>query len=151
MPTIILETKISAPLKEVFDIARSVDVHMKSTSQTNEKAIGGKVSGLVVLGDEITWQAKHFGLNQKLKVKIIEFEYLKSFTDEMVFGAFQSMKHHHIFEEKEDYVLMKDEFIYHAPLGILGRLAEKLFLTKYMKTFLLNRNQYLKDTVEANS
>ena len=42
-----------------------------------------------------------------------------------------------------------DEFEFYAPLGILGRLAELCFLTKYMESFLLKRNRVLKDLAES--
>jgi hypothetical protein len=44
---------------------------------------------------------------------------------------------------------MIDEFTFQAPLGVLGRLAETLFLTRYMKSLLLVRNRYLKQAAES--
>jgi hypothetical protein len=35
---------------------------------------------------------------------------------------------------------MRDVFDYTAPLGLLGRLADRLFLMSYMRKFLLRRN-----------
>jgi len=45
--------------------------------------------------------------------------------------------------------LMIDLFTFRAPLGILGRVAEVLVLTRYMKGLLLRRNRYLKQVAEA--
>jgi hypothetical protein len=61
MPKIELHTEIDAPIERVFDLARSIDLHMLSTSHTNEKAIAGKTSGLIGLGEWVTWRAKHLG------------------------------------------------------------------------------------------
>ena len=55
MPTIELLTDIHAPIETVFDLARSVDLHVDSTSQTNERAVGGTTTGLLFLGDTVTW------------------------------------------------------------------------------------------------
>jgi len=44
---------------------------------------------------------------------------------------------------------MIDLFTFRAPLGILGRVAEVLVLTRYMKGLLLRRNRYLKQVAEA--
>jgi hypothetical protein len=44
---------------------------------------------------------------------------------------------------------MIDVFMFRAPLGILGRVAEALVLTRYMKNLLLARNRYLKQVAEA--
>ncbi len=46
MPQLILDTVIKAPLPVVFDLARSIDLHMYSTKKTGEKAIGGVTAGL---------------------------------------------------------------------------------------------------------
>ena len=46
---------------------------------------------------------------------------------------------------------MTDLFEFHAPLGILGKLAETLFLTRYMKGLLITRNRYLKQVAEAEN
>ena len=45
---------------------------------------------------------------------------------------------------------MMDIFTFRAPLGPLGRLAEALVLTRYMKGLLLTRNRYVKQLAEAN-
>lgn len=70
------------------------------------------------------------------------------FTDEMVKGAFQSFKHTHEFIESGTGTVMKDEFTYISPLGILGKLADRLFLEKYMQAFIVNRALALKDIAE---
>jgi hypothetical protein len=46
---------------------------------------------------------------------------------------------------------MIDLFTFSAPFGILGRLAETLILTRYMKGLLLARNRYLKQIAEAGT
>ena len=44
---------------------------------------------------------------------------------------------------------MRDRFEYWAPLGLLGRFAERLFLTRYMRRFLEERNAILKRVAES--
>ncbi len=55
MPIIKLETFINAPKDIVFDLARSIDLHLISTEQTSEKAIAGKTSGLIEIDESVTW------------------------------------------------------------------------------------------------
>jgi hypothetical protein len=45
---------------------------------------------------------------------------------------------------------MEDDFHFSAPLGPLGRLAEWLFLTRYMAKFLRTRNHTLKQLAESD-
>ena len=60
MPRIEIKTQIKAPIQIVFDLARNIDLHKLSTSQTNETAIAGKTSGLIDIGESVTWRAKHY-------------------------------------------------------------------------------------------
>ena len=150
MPLIKLEIWIDAPIKRVFDLARSIDAHMLSTDGTEERAIAGRTSGLIELGESVTWEARHFGIKQQLTVKIVAFDRPHLFGDEMVSGAFSSMNHTHRFTETNGGTLMSDEFFFSAPLGILGRMAEILFLTRYMRNFLEKRSLCLKQLAESN-
>ena len=149
LPTILLKTKIYAPIQRVFDLARSIDLHKASSTGTNEEAIAGKTSGLIELNDTITWKAKHFGVYQKLTVKIINLEKPFMFQDIMLKGTFKSMTHTHSFMQKEDFTIMTDEFEFKSPLGFLGVVADIIFLKNYMKKFLINKNKELKRVAEC--
>ena len=150
MPVIELETKINAPTERVFDLARSIDLHTKSTSKTGEEAIAGRTSGLINLGETVTWRAKHLGVRQTLTSKIVAFERPFHFRDSMQKGIFKRLDHDHFFEELEDgETLMRDRFDYDAPLWILGKFADRLFLEKYMTRFLLKRNRIIKEIAES--
>ncbi|MDB4292054.1 SRPBCC family protein [Maribacter sp.] len=150
MPEIYLQTQIQADIKIVFDLARSIDLHKISTAHTKEEAIGGKTSGLISLHETVTWRAKHFGVWQKLTSKITGFESPNYFADEMEQGTFKRFKHEHFFTEKDGLTLMKDIFDYDAPLGILGKLADVMFLEKYMRELLEKRNETIKNYAESN-
>jgi ligand-binding SRPBCC domain-containing protein len=148
MAEIRLTTEIKAPIETCFDVSRDIDIHQKSTAKTNERAVAGKTSGLCELHDEITWEAKHFGINQRLSIKMMEFDRPNMFAEKMLTGAFKSFYHQHLFEEKNGVTIVTDIFKYEAPLGFLGKIAEKLFLTNYMTKFLKERNSMLKEIAE---
>ncbi len=150
MPVIRLETHIAAPLDRVFDLARSIDAHQDTTERTGEKAVAGVLSGLIGANEEVTWEAKHFGVRQRLSVKITQFDRPSHFQDIMVKGAFDHMKHDHFFASRDGGTLMTDRFEFGAPLGFLGRIAEKLFLTDYMRGFIVRRNAILKQIAESD-
>jgi ligand-binding SRPBCC domain-containing protein len=149
MPRIELHTEIDAPRTIVFDLSRSIDLHKASTQQTHETAIAGKTSGLIGIGENVTWRARHFGVYQKLTSKITEYDRPHKFSDEMISGAFKYFKHEHHFKEKNGKTLMTDIFDYGSPLGFLGKLADVLFLKKYMTTLLEKRNNVIKDFAET--
>lgn len=151
MPTIRLQTHIAAPLERVFDLACSVDVHMAGSQRTGERAVGGRMAGLVELGDTVTWEARHLGVRQRLTSRITKVERCALFEDRMVTGAFASMRHAHHFSATPTGTLMVDEFCFAAPLGVIGRLAEWLFLTAYMRRYLVRKNSKLKEIAESNA
>lgn len=149
MPTIQLETLIHAAPELCFDLARSVDVHMASTDHTGERAISGVTSGMMNLNDEVTWEAKHFHVRQRLTSRITAMERPRMFVDEMQRGAFKRWHHLHTFEPRDRGTLMLDEVDYQSPLGLLGRIADRLFLESYMTRLLLVRNAHIKRVAEA--
>lgn len=149
MKTIHLHTEINASPEICFDLSRSVEVHLASTQETNEKAVAGRTTGLCEAGDFITWRAKHFGIYQYLTVKITSLSYPTHFQDQMVKGAFASFTHDHYFHRKGDKTLMEDVFTFSAPLGPLGLLAEWLFLEQYMQQLLVKRNAVIKALAES--
>lgn len=149
MPLIELKTKIAAPMERVFDLARSIDADMASTEGSNEKAVAGRTSGLIEDGETVTWEAKHFGIKQRLAVRITSYDRPHVFGDEMITGAFAAMHHTHRFTPSGEGTLMKDEFHFTAPFGFLGRIAEGLFLTGYMRRFLVKRAAKLKAMAES--
>lgn len=151
MPTIRLETSIEAPVERCFDLSLSVDLHRLSMAHTRERPIAGVTSGVMKLGDTVTWEAVHFGVKQHLTSKITLEERPYRFVDEMTRGIFQEVRHTHEFVPQPSGTLMIDIFLFRAPLGPLGRLAETLFLTRYMKELLLARNRVIKQMAEAGA
>lgn len=149
MPRIRLETFVAAEPDAVFDLAVDVDVHMASTAPSNERAVAGTTAGRMALNDEVTWQARHFGLPWRVRSRITEHDRPSRFVDEMVAGPFRRWRHVHRFEATEGGTLMVDEVDYAAPLGPLGRLVERAVLHRYMTRLLQARNQHIKQVGEG--
>ncbi|WP_435412745.1 SRPBCC family protein [Psychroserpens mesophilus] len=151
MSFIEIKTIINADVQTCFDLARNIDFHTASLKHSNEKAIAGKTSGLIELNEWVTWEAKHFGITQQLTSKITEFESPDYFVDEMVSGVFKSFRHEHIFQSENSKTLMIDRFQFESPFGIIGKLANMIFLKRYMTNLLTTRNAFLKKTAEELS
>ncbi len=149
MTTIHLTTEIDAAPERCFDASRDIDVHQRSAAGTSERAIGGRTTGLCEPGDTVTWEARHFGITQRLTVQITRFERPCFFEDTMLKGAFRHMRHEHHFQEKGGKTIMTDRFEYETPYGIIGAVFDKLVLKRHMTNFLLTRNRYIKDVVEG--
>lgn len=151
MPVIRIETFIQAAPEQCFDLARNIEAHVASTAATGERAVGAVTTGLLGLGDEVTWEAVHFGVRQRLTTRITKLDRPRSFVDEMVRGAFHSFVHEHEFIAEGGGTRMVDVFAYRSPLGPLGALADALFLERYMTRLLQERASYLKATLERPS
>ena len=123
-------------------------MHLKSTAHTHERAVAGVTSGLLGLGDSVTWEAVHFGVRQRLTSRITLLDPPSVFVDEMVSGAFRSFRHVHRFVQHADETTMQDTFDYESPLGILGRLADWMVLERYMRRLLERRAVVIRELAE---
>ena len=144
MPAIRIETAIRAPIERCFDLARDPDLHARSVAQTGEWVVSRTGTGLLGLGDIVTFEARHFGVKQQLTARITRFEPPHLFEDWMVRGAFQSFTHVHAFEQTDQGTRMLDTFEYRAPLGLLGALAARPVHTRYPGRLLTARAAFLK-------
>jgi ligand-binding SRPBCC domain-containing protein len=143
--------QIDAPIQRCFDLARSIELHLLGTGKSGELAVGGVTTGLIGPGEFVRWRARHLGVPQHLASKITAFESPHYFQDTMIEGAFKFMQHDHFFSAlTENCTEMKDRFLFEAPVPILGRIAESLFLTRYMEGFLRQRNAILKQVAESD-
>lgn len=150
MPGIESEFFVFAPPEICFDLSRSIDLHKISTLKTGEEAIAGVTSGLISLHETVTWRARHLGVVQTLSTRITAFERPHFFVDEMIHGAFKSFRHEHHFRASAGGTIVKDIFDYRSPLGLLGKFADLLFLKNYMRSFLQERNQVIKEYAESD-
>jgi ligand-binding SRPBCC domain-containing protein len=149
MPVIDFVTAINAPLEICFDLARDIDLHVESTPGTEERAVDGVTSGFIGLGEEVTWEATHFGIRQRLASRITAFDRPYHFRDSLVRGAFRRFDHDHFFSSQGGTTMMRDVFEYVSPFGWVGRLADALILRSYMAGLLTRRAKIIKMAAEA--
>ncbi len=149
MTTITTATFIEADPETCFDLSLDVGVHAESMAHSGERLVGGVTSGILMLGETVTFEARHFGLRFRLTSKITEYERPLRFVDEMVKGPFKAIWHEHQFLAVEGGTLMKDTFRFSAPLGFLGLVAERMFLARYMARTLNERNAFIKQKAEG--
>jgi ligand-binding SRPBCC domain-containing protein len=149
-------TVIAAPIGRCFDLARSVEVHLAGNTHYGEQAVAlasdpaGATTGLLALGDTVTWRARHFFIRQHLTSRITAFDSPAYFQDTMLRGAFQSMQHDHYFRTLPNArTEMRDVFRFAAPIPLLGRIAEIVVLRRYMQSLLRERNAVIQQIAES--
>jgi ligand-binding SRPBCC domain-containing protein len=149
MGLIRIVTEIAAPIEQCFDLARDIDFHTRSFEATGERAVAGRSTGLIELGESVTWEARHLGIRQRFTAKVTMFDRPRFFRDEMTAGAFRSFAHDHLFESCDGLTVMTDEVDFRSPFGPLGWLVDRLFVAGYLRRLLDGRCQAIKREAEA--
>ena len=72
------------------------------------------------------------------------------FVDEQRFGPYAFWHHKHFLEEIPNGVKMKDEIHYALPLGLIGRIANHLLVSKQLEKIFAYRTNKLKQLFPAN-
>ena len=152
MPQVIIETFIAAHRERCFDLARSVDAHCETAGFTSERAVPpGKLTGLLEVGDLVTFEGRHLGIKQRLTARITEMDAPRTFVDEQVKGAFTWLRHLHEFEPASGGTLMRDTIEWKSPLGILGRVADVLAVRRHLQAFVTRKQHALKVLAESGN
>ena len=151
MPLINLQTLIHAPAAVCFDAARSIDLHVSAPSPLRHRAVAGVTSGLIGLGEEVTWEGSFFGIRQRMTSKIVALDAPRAFTDEMQRGPFKRWRHTHRFEPTDGGTLASDRVEFASPFGPFGSAFDALFLKSFMTRFLIEHNKYVKQEAERRA
>lgn len=140
---IVLHSESIQSQQELFEASLSIDAHLESMATSGERAIAGVTAGRISLGETVTWRARHFGLCWTMTSKIVELSTPSHFVDEQLHGPFKSFRHLHHFETRGAVTIMTDTLTVTAPWGLLGLAAEKLFLKRYLRQLIVQRNKFL--------
>lgn len=149
MPRIELVTEIPASPERCFELSLSVDAHQASMSASGERVIGGVASGVMHLGDTVTWRARHFGVPFTMTSVISDYSAPHRFVDEQTSGPFRRWWHEHRFGATAEGTRMTDVVEFESPAGPLGRVVNTLVLTRYMTELLRQRNAWLLEALSA--
>jgi ligand-binding SRPBCC domain-containing protein len=148
MTTITIVTTIRASPERCFDASRDLDRHVESMGHTGERAVAGRTSGLIELGEQVTWEGRHFGIRQRFTSAITAYDRPRHFQDSMVRGAFRSFVHDHYFEPCDEGTLMTDMLVFRSPFGFVGAIVDRLIMTGYLTRMLTKRNEIVKAALE---
>jgi ligand-binding SRPBCC domain-containing protein len=121
----------------------SIDAHVSSMVGSGEQAVAGVTSGTIGQGEFVTWEARHFGIRWRMTSQITTWDRPNLFVDEQTHGPFKSFWHEHRFVPVDNGTELRDCVRFEAPLGLLGGLAERLVLARYMPHLIDIRNEFL--------
>ena len=83
------------------------------------------------------------GIKMKWMTEITQCMEKKRFVDEQRVGPYKMWHHQHIFEIKDNVVLMKDIITYIPPFGLIGQIANKIFIKKQLKSIFDYRKKVI--------
>ncbi len=129
--------------QDAFELALDIDAHTGSMAGSGERAVAGVTTGIIGLGETVTWRARHFGIVWTMTTRISEWEPPVRFVDRQDRGPFKEFVHEHTFVAVDGGTRVTDRVRFSAPLGVLGRLAEQLVLKRYIPRLIDVRNEFL--------
>jgi ligand-binding SRPBCC domain-containing protein len=150
MVTIRTVTWIDAPVERCFLLARSVDFQLASSKYKKVKIVAGVQSGLLELGDTVTWQGRMFGLGRSHTNRVEILRPSSLLSERMVVGGFKFYEHERHFAAMDDGTRIKDEVRFSAGWGPVGWLAEPVILRRRVAALLRWRNEALKEVAESD-
>ena len=71
------------------------------------------------------------------------------FVDEQRFGPYSMWHHQHSFEESNDGIIARDKVSYKIPFGMLGHLANSLFIQDQLRSIFTYRAETLSQIFKA--
>lgn len=138
---VVVETSIAAPVELCFDLALDVDVHAESAAFSGERVVEpGRTSGVLQVGDLLTFEGRHFGIRQRFTTRITEADRPLRFVDEMVRGFFRRLRHVHEFHPRDGCTLMRDVLEFEGAFAFI--------LERHMTWFVTTKQQHLKEIIE---
>ncbi|MCF3124369.1 SRPBCC family protein [Streptomyces arenae] len=143
-------THIAAPPETVFGLSLDVGLHTASMAGSRERIVGGVRAGRMALGDTVTWEARHFGVQWRMTSRVSAYEWPERFVDEQVAGPFRRWHHTHCFAPDGcGGTVMRDVVEFAAPLGLLGAGVEAVVLGRYMRRLIEARNAHVAHCAET--
>lgn len=91
-----------------------------------------------------------FGISLHWQTEIVNVTRPFIFTDRQLSGPYRKWEHTHIFEPKDNGILMKDEVVYQLPLGIIGNIAHAVLVRKKLEQIFGFRRKTLIKIFERN-
>lgn len=149
MNKIEFNTHIKAPIQQCFDLARSIDFHKISLSPIEEESVAGCTTGLIGYKQHALIQSNLWGSRFSTELKLVKFNPPFFLSYEIVGSHFHSIVHDYYFYDISEETVMINHFYYKPKWGFLGEILSFIFLEKFLKKVITNRNNMLRDYAET--
>ena len=124
---------LNIPLAEAWDFFSSPGNLPKITPEHMGFKITSGTPAKMYPGQMITYNVSPFpGFKTSWVTEITQVREHSFFVDEQRFGPYQMWHHEHHFEVQDEGVLMIDRVSYKLPLGLLGLIANAMFVRRQL-------------------
>lgn len=131
---------LNAAVEDVFPFFAEAGNLSLITPPTMSLVIQNKMPIEMKKGQKITYQLALGPIGLKWRTLISDWNPNKSFEDTQEKGPYKVWIHRHSFSaESSDKTRMKDEVFYRPPLGILGTIANSLFIRSQLEDIFAYR------------
>lgn len=138
---------INASLDEVWDFISSpanlkvITPDYMGFDITSSHGIDKMYEGMI-----ISYRVKPIpGFNTEWVTEITHIREKEFFVDEQRIGPYKMWHHQHMLEMLDEVLVMKDIISYQPPLGLLGSLANELFIRKKLEEIFDYREKSIED------
>ncbi len=145
-------TVIAAPIEVCFHSSLDIGLELLAGQGYGIEAVDGVTSGIIGLGERVTWRTRQFGLWIRHTTEITAMNEPTYFQDGMVEGLFRSFQHNHYFRSlASGETEMRDEMNFRMPFILGGPVIEHLVVKRRLSTLLRKRNEVIRRHAEALS
>ena len=132
-------TTVHAPIGEVFEFF-SCPENLGIMTPANMGFVITNVSGPMEDGTSISYRVRIGGVPVRWKTRIDAWKRGQRFIDAQITGPYACWWHEHRFEaDGADGTIMEDRVLYAPPLGLFGRIANRLFISDALRTIFAYR------------
>lgn len=141
MKTYVLERKqvVRASLEDVFGFFKCPENLARITPESLGFRILTPSPVKMEKGTPIDYTIRLLGIPVRWTTLITDYRPPFFFADSQIRGPYARWDHTHTFQAVPEGVLMTDQVLYSIPLGLLGRLANTLFVKKKLEHIFNHR------------
>ncbi len=135
---------VSASIADVFEFFSRPE-NLGVMTPANMGFLITSISGPMEEGTEISYRLRVGGVPLKWKTRIDAWEPGRRFVDAQIAGPYACWWHEHRFEtDAGGRTIMEDRVLYAPPFGILGRLANLIFIEGALRAIFSFRSDAIR-------
>lgn len=147
MPFFECSVTIRAAPERLFDFHTDTDNLVRiSPRWFKTKVLRDEGSGA---GRRVDFRVTSFGIPTRWQVTVSEFDRPHALADVVTKGPFKYFHHRRVFGSLgTDGTTMTDRIEYELPLGVLGRIADRLFVRRLIESMFRYRHKRTKELLD---